>query len=262
MSFFNFLKQSGEVLSDVFEALFAPSPYEEDINYSNGKIRGKGDFSKAMLLLAAIVMRADGYRRKSELKCVKDFFIENFGVAQTQDYMKSFRRMLDAKIPIARVSRHVKENMEYSSRLHLLHFLYKIASADKRIPPIELEYLERIAILIGINQRGRTSIKAMFYKYIHEPKKETESTKEEKRDNNYKSNNTHSSYSKIFVYYQILGVDCKVTNDEIKKAYRDLAKKCHPDKVSYLGAQHQKTAKEKFQKILDAYERVKKERNI
>jgi len=48
----------------------------------------------------------------------------------------------------------------------------------------------------------------------------------------------------------------------VKKAYRKMAIKYHPDKVSHLGPEHQNAAKEKFQKLTEAYERIKKERGI
>jgi len=48
-------------------------------------------------------------------------------------------------------------------------------------------------------------------------------------------------------YYKILGISETATLEEIKKAYRNLAKKYHPDKNKDLGAE------EKFKKINDAY---------
>ena len=63
-------------------------------------------------------------------------------------------------------------------------------------------------------------------------------------------------------YYKILGVDEKASDDELKKAYRKMAMKYHPDKVRDLGAEHQKSAQEKFIKVQEAYELIKKERGF
>ena len=51
-------------------------------------------------------------------------------------------------------------------------------------------------------------------------------------------------------YYKVLGVDPKASDDAIKKAYRKLAVKHHPDKVRGQG---QKKAEEKFKEITEAY---------
>ena len=63
-------------------------------------------------------------------------------------------------------------------------------------------------------------------------------------------------------YYQVLGVTRDADESTIKKAYRKLAMKYHPDKVSHLGEEFKKVAEEKFKKVNEAYERIKKERNI
>jgi curved DNA-binding protein len=52
-------------------------------------------------------------------------------------------------------------------------------------------------------------------------------------------------------YYAALGVDKKAGADEIKKAYRKLARKYHPD------VSKEKDAKEKFQEVSEAYETLK-----
>jgi curved DNA-binding protein len=49
-------------------------------------------------------------------------------------------------------------------------------------------------------------------------------------------------------YYELLGVDRKASGDEIKKAYRKLAMKYHPDRTK-----GDKSAEEKFKKISEAY---------
>ena len=51
-------------------------------------------------------------------------------------------------------------------------------------------------------------------------------------------------------YYETLGVDKKSTDSEIKKAYRNLAKKYHPD----LNRGNETETAEKFKEISEAYE--------
>ena len=63
-------------------------------------------------------------------------------------------------------------------------------------------------------------------------------------------------------YYDVVGVSKNANDKEIKKAYRKMAIKFHPDKVAQLGEEHQKAAKEKFQQIQDAYEALKKRRGF
>ncbi|HPC26234.1 MAG TPA: DnaJ domain-containing protein [Paludibacteraceae bacterium] len=48
----------------------------------------------------------------------------------------------------------------------------------------------------------------------------------------------------------------------MKKAYREMAKKYHPDKVNTLGEDIKKIATEKFRSINEAYEVLKKERGF
>ena len=52
------------------------------------------------------------------------------------------------------------------------------------------------------------------------------------------------------------------SDDELKKAYREMAKKHHPDMVAQLGDDIKRSATEKFQKISAAYEEIKKQRGM
>jgi len=62
--------------------------------------------------------------------------------------------------------------------------------------------------------------------------------------------------------FLILEITSAASDDEVKKAYRRMAVKFHPDKVAALGEDVQKAANEKFQKVQSAYENIKKQRGF
>ena len=58
--------------------------------------------------------------------------------------------------------------------------------------------------------------------------------------------------------YDVLGVSPNASNDEIKKAYRNLSRKYHPD--SHMNNPLSALAEEKFKEVQDAYDKIMKER--
>ena len=74
--------------------------------------------------------------------------------------------------------------------------------------------------------------------------------------------NTISDYMGITNSYKILGIEPSATDEEVKKAYREMAKKNHPDLVTNLGEEVRQAAEKKFQEINGAYESIKKQRGI
>ena len=191
----------------------------------------KGDFLMSFLVLVAAIMKADGKVLKSELDYVKIFLHKNFDEDTSRDALKMLQDILKQDIPVEDVALQVKQYFDYPSRLQLFHFLYGIAQADGQVHPGELKMLQRIAGALGISVAESESITGMY-------KSDLESA------------------------YKVLEIDEKASNDQIKAAYRKMAMKHHPDKVSYLGEDIREVANDKFQKINEAYERIKKERGF
>ena len=197
-----------------------------------------GDFEISLLILAAVVIKADGKVNKTELDFVRKSFIGMYGKERADKAFKLFGGIIKKNdISTRQVCLQIREHMNHASRLQLLHFLFGIAKVDGLVSQAEIDTIKRISVYLYISNRDFESIKAMFH---------TASSTA------YTSNNA----------YKILEIDKKASDDEVKKAYRRLVKKHHPDKLRHLGEEHQKGAVEKFRQIQKAYEQIQKERGM
>jgi DnaJ-domain-containing protein 1 len=56
--------------------------------------------------------------------------------------------------------------------------------------------------------------------------------------------------------YEVLGLELTATPEEIRKRYRELSKKCHPDRVADLDDEIRRTAERRFREVRRAYEKL------
>ena len=190
-----------------------------------------GDFIMSVLVLFAKVMKADGKLLKSELDYVKQFLKRQFGIQQTKDLMLVFKDILEQEYPLRDVCRQIQRSMDHPSRLELIHILYGLSASDGHVHPSEVRIIQTIANYLNISSNDYASIKAMFSK-----------------DEN--------------AAYRILEIDPSTSDKKVKEAYRKMANKYHPDKVAHLGQKMQSVAEEKFKSVNDAYQQIKKDRNL
>lgn len=199
----------------------------------NQRTAAQNDFKVAMLVLMAAVMKADGSVVKSELNVVKSYLLKHYGEDEALDALRMLRELLKQNIDYRAVAGQVRMNVTYSARLQLLHVLFSIAMSDGRMPEREMAVVKVIADAMGVYDSDFRSIMAMF------------------------SVSRNEDWA-----YEVLEIKKEATDDEVKKAYRRMAMKYHPDKLAGMGEDIKQQSTEKFRKINEAYEHIKSVRGM
>ena len=201
--------------------------YSEDQTYNQGQ---RNSFLMSLLVLSAAVIKADGKTTSQELSTLRSFFARNFGPQAGNEAEEIVKDLLLKDFNLYEVCGQIRSCMDYSQRLQLYHYLVSLGACDG-LHKSETDILEVIASYIGLSKTEVDSIFAQF---------------RPSNDSNYR----------------ILEITPDATDDEVKKAYRKMAVKYHPDKVATLGEDVQKAAEEKFKAVNQAYEAICKERWI
>ena len=190
------------------------------------------DFELNLLSLCSVIIKADGQVNQRELDYVRQYFLSTYGKERANAIFRTFNDVIKKReISTQRICNFMVQRTRYEVRLQMLHFLFGIAQSDGQVSKAEVQKLREIAGYFRINQHDFESIMAMFIKSV---------------DNAYK----------------ILEIERTATDEEVKKAYRTMAKKYHPDRVVTENEAIRNGAEEKFKEVQKAYETIQKERGL
>lgn len=227
---------------------------DEKGNSGEPKADLKSEFFISLMVLVAAMMKADGRVLKSELEVVKTFLRKNFKEKDAKKALRLLKDLLNNDYNVRAVADQIGRNTNYSMRLELLHLLWAIAAADGRISESEVQMARVIAQGMFLNEADARSIEAMYRSGSNNGWSNANQGWSSARE---AKTNDDADWA-----YTILEISRDASDEEVKRAYRRMAMKFHPDKVSSLGPEAQRVATEKFRKVQEAYEYIKRMRAI
>ena len=208
--------------------------HESTRSTNHGRRRAtQGDISVSIIVLLACVIKADGRVLKSEINFIKPFLLRTFGEERAKQALALLKQLLTEDIDPVAVSRQMAQYINYSTRLEFVRLLLEVSNSDGDIAPQELDIIELIATNMAVQPADYQSLLALYQRH---------------KDVNWA--------------YTALEISPSATNDEVKKAYRRMAMKYHPDKVANASEELRKQATEKFRGINEAYEHIKQQRGM
>lgn len=194
----------------------------------------RNSFLFSLLFLAAHVIQADGKIMHSEMEYVRRMLRASFGeqaVAQGDEILKRLfdrrKQIGDVKwnSEVMQVCQEISRHMSEEQRLQLVAFMCDIAKADGKLDPAEVD---QIKLLCGYLRIAPSVVDQML----------------------------NLGGETLEEAYKVLGISPDVTDEEVKKAYRRMALKYHPDRVATLGDDVKAAAEKKFKEIGAAKDKI------
>lgn len=199
--------------------------------------QGQVTYELALLKICSQLIKADGQVTENEIKFVRKFFKETFGSRKADSLFKELKSNNQLPSDVNSLLRIIKEQINPTKLYAIIQFLYAISASDGKITNQENEYIYNIGFQLGFSPDRLEAIKNQFIKTKSRSKKYDQKTLD---------------------CLNVLGLKAGANVDEVKAAYRSLAKEFHPDKLSGMSEGIKNLAKEKFQMIQDSYEYLNK----
>lgn len=246
MNFIGVLLYSGLAGVLVFIALFWGFTYWVQKRVSTYEASQSESHNRFVWLLTQILVniaKIDGQVTKEEISTIQRFF--QYHLHYNQDQMYWVKNLIKEAVattqPLESLLQEFRTAFAYEPRLILLELIYQILYTKGQVPEAELAVARNIAAYLQITAYDQRAIEA---KYMYRRQQSGAATS--------------SGGSSASHYYAALGLEPGADMDAIKKAYRTLSMKYHPDKVVHLGDEFRKVAEEKMKEINVAYEYFKK----
>ena len=209
----------------------------------------QNDLLRALMTVFAHVIHADGRIMHSEMEYVRNFLRTQFGGSQEGRGEEMILQIFQQKksMSVSQWERNVAIScqmlamyMPSHQRIQLMQVLIQMAKVDATIAPVEIQALRFIATYLGLGARLVDQLLG----------------------GTYSSSQSYSSFNSLDEAYRTLGISSSATDDEVRKAYRRLALKYHPDKVAQQDEKAREAAAAQFSKITEAKDRIYAARGI
>lgn len=194
-------------------------------------------FYVSLASLAAKMAKADGVITNDEIRAFDHFLRIDLGlnVEERKTVATIFNEAKNSPEDAVAIARQFRGLIghQYEVLDMMIQLLFRIALADGQLHKNEEIFIQNVTSAFGMSQAAYEQIKALYIK---------------QNDN----------------AYRILGLSRSASDDEVKKAYRNLVREYHPDKMQAKGVPEDfmKIANEKMSEINQAYDEICKERGI
>lgn len=209
-------------------------------SYASTQSESHNRFVWLLVHILVKIAQLDDHVSKDEVQTIQRFFQYNLHYNQTKmAWVKNLiKEATESTETLEAMLDEFKRTFAYEPRLILLELIYQIVYTKEPVPQNELEKARQIGIFLDISQYDLRTIEA---KYTYHRQRQATETRE---------NDVH--------FYAVLGLEPGADMETIKKSYRQLSMKYHPDKVSHLGDEFKKVAEEKMKEINAAYDFFKR----
>ena len=211
--------------------------YQEDSRRYQQEVKLRTEASQKeleinLLVLSAILAKVNGTPSKKTIDHIRTQFVQLFGKDRANATFQEFNTIIKQhQVSAEETCYNIARNSNPRLRLQLMQYLFGVAKSEGKVSDTALQELRKIAGYLRINYENFELIKSLY------------------------------ADTKLNAY-DVLEIPQNCSNREIKKAYRNMVKKYHPDKIGSVSIEQMKKAEEKFREVQKAYEQLQYERGF
>ncbi len=221
-----------------------------------------GDLGVSFVKLFIILLRTKGQLTNRDLDILENYFTKEYNKEIGLEVREFVKKNFYIRYNLTSITNNISYIIKGKEKIQLIHQLFRFCEYTGGITPAQKKIISKIAKGIKLNIIHFQNIENKFTQKKKRTKKQKKQGAQQNSQKNYYRQHKQTTYSSLSHAYNVLGVASTVSNQDLQKTYRKLAKKYHPDKWHKNNAMERQKAKEKFQKINNAYSIIKKSRNL